>query len=114
MALQLNLLVSTRKGLFVIKRGDKGWRVERSAFLGDKVTLTGVDPRDGSWYAAMDLGHFGCKLHRSADQGITWTELAVPTYGPDDTVPVGDGKPETPATLKLIWAFAAGGADDFQ
>ena len=107
-----HLLVSTRKGLFVLTRGAQAWQIERTAFLGDKVTLTGVDPRDGSWYAALDLGHFGCKLHRSTDQGRSWNELAVPTYAAEDTVPVGDGKPELPATLKLIWAFAAGGANE--
>ncbi len=107
-----HLLVSTRKGLFVLTRGANAWQIERTAFLGDKVTLTGVDARDGRWYAALDLGHFGCKLHRSTDQGRNWTELAVPAYAAHDTVPVGDGKPELPATLKLIWAFAHGGADE--
>lgn len=107
-----HLLVSTRKGLFVLTRGAHAWQIERSAFLGDKVTLTGVDARDGSWYAALELGHFGCKLHRSTDQGRSWSELAVPAYGSDDVVAVGDGKPDAPATLKLIWAFAHGGANE--
>lgn len=104
------LVVSTRKGLFVLERGNGAWRIARSAFLGDNVTLTSVDPRDGSWYAALDLGHFGAKLQRSADHGRSWSELAVPAFDRDDEVVTGDGKPPQPATLKLIWSLEAGGA----
>ena len=104
------LLVSTRKGLFVLERAVAGWRVAAVHFLGDRVCAALADPRDGAWYAAMDLGHFGAKLHRSDDRGATWTEVAVPAYGPDDDVPVGDGKPPKPATLELLWCIEAGGA----
>jgi hypothetical protein len=104
------LLVSTRKGLFVVERGNDAWRIARTAFLGDNVALTLADTRDGSWYAALDLGHFGAKLQRSTDQGRTWSECAVPAYGADDEVVMGDGKPSQPATLKLIWSLEAGGA----
>ena len=104
------LLVSTRKGLFVWARAGAGWKLDHHAFPGDSVTLTLVDPRDGQWYAAMNLGHFGCKLKRSADRGRSWTECAVPAYGEDDIVPVGDGKETKVAALKLIWSLAAGDA----
>lgn len=104
------LLVCTRKGLFALVRRNGAWSVERTAFLGDNVTLALVDARDASWYAALNLGHFGVKLRRSVDQGKTWTELAVPAYSADDTVATGDGKPPAPATLKLLWALEAGGA----
>jgi len=103
------ILVSTRKGLFVVARANGDWRITHTHFLGDNVNLALVDHRDGSWYAALDLGHFGCKLQRSEDQGANWTEIQVPTYGPDDEVIVGDGKNPQPATLKLIWSLAAGG-----
>lgn len=106
------ILVSTRKGLFVLTRENAAWRVAHSAFLGSNITLTLADPRDGSWYAVLDLGHFGTKLQRSGDQGGTWTELAVPAYGPDDEVITGDGKPPVPATLKLVWSLEAGGASE--
>lgn len=105
------LLVSTRKGLFVLDRGAGVWQVRDVHFLGDKVALALADPRDGRWYAALDLGHFGAKLHCSTDRGRSWTEIAVPAYGPDDTVSTGDGKPPKPATLELIWSLEAGGAD---
>ena len=66
------LLVSTRKGLFVVDRRPSGWRIVRTAFLGDNVTLALADPRDGGWYAALNLGHFGVKLKYSPDRGETW------------------------------------------
>jgi ligand-binding sensor domain-containing protein len=106
------ILVSTRKGLFVLEREKAAWRVAQTAFLGSNIALTLADPRDGSWYAALDLGHFGAKLQRSTDQGANWTEVAVPAYGPDDEVITGDGKPPVPATLKLIWSLEAGGASE--
>lgn len=105
------LLVSTRKGLFVLQRAAAGWALEHVAFLGDKVALALADARDGAWYAALDLGHFGAKLQRSTDRGRSWTELAVPAYGEDDSVATGDGKPPKPAVLELIWSLEAGGTD---
>ncbi|HZP65629.1 MAG TPA: exo-alpha-sialidase [Rudaea sp.] len=106
------LLVSTRKGLFVLARDGVAWRVASSAFLGDNVALALADPRDGAWYAVLDLGHFGNKLQRSDDGGRTWAECAVPAYAADDHVTTGDGKPPRAAALKLIWALEAGGADE--
>jgi hypothetical protein len=106
------LLVSTRKGLFVLAAGEGGWQVACVHFLGDNVTLAHVDARDGAWYAALDLGHFGVKLHRSDDAGSTWTECAVPLYPTGETVQTGDGKSAAPATLRLIWALAHGGASE--
>ncbi|MEO8460559.1 MAG: exo-alpha-sialidase [Dokdonella sp.] len=105
------LLVSTRKGLFVLAQADDRWQIERVAFLGDNVTFALADRRDGSWYAALNLGHFGVKLRRSVDQGITWDELAVPTYAEGQTVATGDGKPAKPANLSLLWSLETGGTD---
>ncbi|WP_141455969.1 glycoside hydrolase [Pseudoxanthomonas sp. z9] len=106
------LLVSSRKGLFVLARDNGSWRIADTAFLGDNVALALADPRDGSWYAALDLGHFGAKLHRSIDQGRQWEEVGVPAYGEGDQVVPGDGKPAQPATLRLIWSLEAGGPDE--
>lgn len=105
------LLVSTRKGLFTVDRTAAGWKVAQTAFLGDNVTLAHVDPRDGGCYAALNLGHFGVKLKFSPDGGKTWEDRAVPAYPEGETVPKGDGKPPSPATLKLIWALESGGSD---
>lgn len=106
------VLVSTRKGLFAVRRTGAGWQIGQPDFLGDNVTLALVDPRDGAWYAALNLGHFGVKLRRSDDAGASWQEVAVPTYGPDDTVATGDGKPPQAAKLTLLWSLETGGENE--
>ncbi len=104
------LWVATRKGLFSLQASD-GWRINTPSFLGDPVTMVLDDPRDRTIYAALNLGHFGVKLHRSHDRGATWQECAVPSYAevPPDAA-TADGPPPSPPTLKLLWALEAGGA----
>jgi hypothetical protein len=103
------LLVSTRKGLFTVSRAARAWEITGADFLGDNVTLTLVDGRDGRRYAALDHGHFGVKLHRSTGDG--WEEIAVPAYPPK---PEGHeehdmwGRPLEWSTAR-IWALAPGG-----
>jgi hypothetical protein len=107
------LLVSTRKGLFEVRRHASGWSIDRISFLGDNVSLAMADVRDGNWYAALDHGHFGAKLQRSEDDGASWVEVGVPTYPPkpDDEPDVGpDGRPVRWA-LDRIWALTPGGQD---
>ena len=102
------LLVSTRKGLFVAEPQGDSFRVTRGAFIGDNVTLTMVDSRDGGWYAALDHGHFGVKLHRSDDRGVTWTEITTPAYPPQPEGQVEKnfwGK-ERKWSTALIWSMA--------
>src|SRR3954465_12870830 len=101
------LLISTRKGLFVAEPQGDDYRVTRGSFIGDNVTLAMVDPR-GGWYAALDHGHFGVKLHRSDDRGATWTEIASPQYPPQpegavETSPAGR---DVKWSTSLIWALA--------
>jgi photosystem II stability/assembly factor-like uncharacterized protein len=107
-------LVSTRKGLFDVRRGAGGWKIHRAAFVGDNCTLVMHDPRSGYLYAALDHGHFGVKLHRSSDGGDSWSEVAVPVYPekPADFNPPPPpfGKP-VEWSLKLIWALEPGGTD---
>jgi hypothetical protein len=102
------LWIATRKGLFGYRRGATGWREDRVHFLGDPVSQVLVDRRDGALYAALNLGHFGCKLRRSDDGGASWQELAAPAY---PAKPEGNDDP-TPWDLKLIWSLAAGGVDE--
>ncbi len=107
------LLVSTRKGLFDVKRNATGWEVAAGHFLGDNVTLALHDPRDGTDYAALNHGHFGVKLHRR-DHGGAWVEIKAPAYpekpeGLDDRD--GWNKP-VKWTTQLIWSLEAGGADE--
>ena len=103
------LLVSTRKGLFHVARDDTGWAVRDADFLGDNVSLTLTDRRDGSLYAALDHGHFGVKLHRRTVGG--WREIATPAYPPKpEGLEDNDmwGRP-LPWTTLRIWALEAGG-----
>jgi hypothetical protein len=108
-----HVMVSTRKGLFEVKKRAKGWDVASADFLGDNVTLTLHDPRDGTSYAALNHGHFGIKLHRR-DKGGKWVEITSPTYPPkpeglEDLD--GWGKPVKWAN-QLIWSLETGGADE--
>jgi hypothetical protein len=106
------LLVSTRKGLFTVARKAGHWEITRGDFLGDNVTISLTDRRDGRHYAALDHGHFGVKIHRSTANG--WEEIAVPTYPPK---PEGYeekdmwGRPLNWSTAR-IWSLEAGGIDE--
>jgi photosystem II stability/assembly factor-like uncharacterized protein len=105
------ILVSTRKGLFTVARGSRGWEIARTDFLGDNVTLTATDPRDGRTYAALDHGHFGVKMHRSTATG--WEEIASPAYPPKpEGLEENDmwGRPLAWTTAR-VWALQAGAAD---
>jgi hypothetical protein len=99
--------VGTRKGLFALQRASGGaprWSVSTPHFLGDPVTTVLEDERDGMLYAALNLGHFGVKLRRSADRGASWTELAAPQY------PKANSQENAPA-LELLWCLESAGAD---
>jgi hypothetical protein len=100
-------LLSTRKGLFELARNGAGWELGASHFLGEPVSIALADGRDGSLYAALNLGHFGVKLHRKDAGGDSWTEIAAPAYPPK---PEGSTDP-VEWKNKLIWSLAAGGAD---
>jgi hypothetical protein len=107
------LLIATRKGLFTLKRGSD-WQITATGFLGDNVSMVLADPRDGWRYAALEHGHFGCKMHRSKGPGEPWEECASPTYPPKPEGLVdtdGWGKPIPWSTVK-IWALETGGRDE--
>jgi photosystem II stability/assembly factor-like uncharacterized protein len=101
------MLVSTRKGLFIVVGRGAHARIDRGLFVGDNVVLSMVDRRDGAWYAVLDHGHFGVKLHRSDDAGTTWTEIAVPAYPPkpDGFVDKDMWGREREWATKNIWAL---------
>jgi hypothetical protein len=100
------LHVASRKGLFCFEPDDGKWRAATPVFVGEPVTAVLADHRDGALYAALRLGHFGVKLHRSDDGGTTWTELAPPTFPPQ---PEASGEP--PA-VDMIWTLAVGGPSE--
>ncbi len=78
---RLTLLVSTRKGLFVIDggRARRRWSMAGPHFLGEIVNHAVLDPRDGrTVLAAVRAGHLGPTVFRSVDAGRTWSEARRP------------------------------------
>lgn len=105
-----SLLVGTRKGLFVVQGQGSTWHIVAHHFAGEPVTQLLADPRDGSWYAALRMGHFGVKLRKSQDQGAHWTEIAAPAFpAKPATGPWADDP--TPWNVDMVWALEAGGTD---
>src|SRR5579864_2733216 len=93
------LLVATRKGLFRLTRQRAGWTADLIGFVGNPVT-NALRQDDGVMFAALKLGHFGPKLHRSDDDGRTWREIAVPAFAADT--------PGAPSLFQ-IWTLEGGG-----
>lgn len=125
------LLVATRKGLFDVRADGEGrWNFGDLHFAGEPVSMVLPDPRDSSLYAALNLGHFGVKLHRRREGMADWEECAVPVYPPQpaDETHAADGahasagadsddeaapsRPATPWTLQQIWSLETGGPDE--
>jgi photosystem II stability/assembly factor-like uncharacterized protein len=105
-----SLLVSTRKGLFELQHLVDGWAVTAQHFAGDVVSQTLTDARTGAWYAALRLGHWGVKLHRSDDCGGSWRELPTPAFPTKPTEgPWADDT--TPWSVEMLWGLAAGSAE---
>ena len=100
-------LLATRKGLFELVRAGGGWEIGDISFAGDPVSMALHDWRDGNSYAALNLGHFGAKLHRRAPGARDWTEIAVPAYPPQ-----GERGNDVEWKLAQIWSLEAGGADE--
>lgn len=104
--------VATRKGLFELRRRgagpDASWAVDRVHFLGEPVSMM-LPPQAGSaspgrMLAALNLGHFGVKLHASDDAGASWHELPAPAYPPQ---PEGEPVGGVGWKLQQIWSLAA-------
>jgi hypothetical protein len=100
------LYVGTRKGLFTVEKRGGRWTCGEPAFLGDPVTAVLPDPRDGTLYASLNLGHFGVKMRRSEDGGKTWQEQATPAYPAQP-----ENAPGPAWKLQLVWTLEPGGAD---
>lgn len=126
------LLVGTRKGLFVYEANDtnpRSWKQTAHHFIGEPVTAALADARDGTLYAALNLGHFGVKLHRLPAGAREWEPCTTPVYPPQpeaDTTTAAAPQPasaQQPAntetaesseplwSLEQIWTLEPGGAD---
>src|SRR5208337_1152151 len=106
------LVVSTRKGLFTVKREDGDWRIAATDFLGDNVTLTLHDPRSGYDYAVLNHGHFGVKLHRRTS-GV-WQEIAAPAFPkkPEGLIDRDGWGKDIPYSQINIFALETGGPEE--
>jgi hypothetical protein len=79
------LLVTTRKGAFILKSdaARRSWTTTGPMFFGHTVHHMVLDPRDGkTLLAAARTGHLGPTIFRSADFGKTWKEAAKPPAFP--------------------------------
>ncbi len=92
--------VATRKGLFELRASAGAWRIERVNFLGEPVTMLLPPDEQGRMLAALNLGHFGVKLHASSDAGASWQEVATPTFPEQPKDAAGP-----PWKLVLIWSL---------
>jgi hypothetical protein len=110
------IFVATRKGLFKVeRRGKRDWAIAGVSFLGDPVSMVLPDLRDGSVYAALNLGHFGVKFHRSTDGAESWQECQTPAYPKqpeEETGEEGKAGGSSPWKLIQIWSLETGGADE--
>jgi hypothetical protein len=102
----LTLWVGTRKGLFAVRQSGAGWQVGKPAFPGEPVTQFVADARDGAFYSALRLGHFGVKLWKSVDGGAGWREVAAPAFPPKPADGPWKDDP-TPWSVDLVWGLEA-------
>ena len=83
--MRLLVLVSTRKGLFILASdaSRRAWSIEGPHFLGESVNHAVLDPRDRrTLLAAVKAGHLGPTVFRSDDAGRTWKEARTPPAFP--------------------------------
>jgi len=64
----------------------------------------------GITYAALNLGHFGPKLHRSEDGGKSWQECKAPAFPAQDKA--GDESSNDAKSVELIWILEHGANGD--
>src|SRR5919206_1344697 len=94
----VELLVGTRKGLFVL-RGPRGERMDVAAraFAGQVVEYAVRDPRTGTAYASVTHGQFGPRLYYADDPLGEWEQANGPAF-PDDV----------DATIERTWIVQPG------
>lgn len=102
------LLVGTKKGLFVLRNDDRDdgerrapFEIATRAFPGDVVEFATRDPRTGRYFASVTSGFFGPRLMYTDDPASEWEQARGPTF-PHDV-------PDT--ALVRIWVVKPGVAD---
>lgn len=118
------ILLGTRKGTVIFDRTNSAWQPRPIGHAGIPVCYAARDPRDGTLWASLDHGHWGPKLSRSRDGGVTWQDVLSLKYPAGARyivkyLPTPDFDPEAPvgapeykdATVFKIWTLAFGNAD---
>ncbi len=97
----MELLVATKKGLFVL-RGRRGGEAEigKRSFPGQTVDYACRDRRSGRYFAAVTHGQFGPRLYFRDDPEGEWQEAEGPVF-----------PKETDAAVERIWAVEPGEED---
>jgi hypothetical protein len=95
------LLVGTKKGLFVL-RGDVGsaFDIAARAFPGDVVEYAMRDPRTGRYLASVTSGFYGPRVMYADDPTGEWQQAKGPAL-PEDT----------DQTLERVWTIVPGVED---
>ncbi len=95
------LLVGTKKGLFVLRGGPGAqFEVAHRAFPGDVVEFALRDPSTGRFFASLTSGFYGPRLMFAEDPGGEWRQAAGPAF------PEGSD-----AAVERIWVVSPGAAD---
>ncbi|MEQ8408995.1 MAG: exo-alpha-sialidase [Gammaproteobacteria bacterium] len=95
--------IATRKGLIEAQPSGSGnWSLSPPHFPGEPVSMVLPDNGSGYMYAALNLGHFGPKLHRSSNHGETWEEVATPAF------PEAPKDAQEAKSVAFIWILERG------
>jgi hypothetical protein len=97
------LLVGTKKGLFVLRGDASGggpFEIAHRAFPGDVVEFAIRDPRSGRYLASVTSGFYGPRLMYTDDPSGGWEQAVGPAF------PEG-----TDTSVERIWAVRPGEAD---
>lgn len=94
------LLVGTRKGLFVLRGdGPEAFEIVTRAFAGDVVEYAMRDARSGRYFASVTSGFYGPRLMWTEDPAGEWE------HAPTLAMPA-----DTDATLERTWVVRTGEA----
>ena len=77
------LLVGTKKGLFVLKGTrppGKPFAIAARAFPGDVVEFAIRDPRSGRYFASVTSGFYGPRVMFTDDPTGEWTQATGPAF----------------------------------
>ena len=105
-----HLFAATRKGLVRFRRNEQRYAFDHVQFIGEPVTMFLHDEHHQRLYAALRLGHFGPKLHRSDDNGETWQEITSPQLPKQESASQDNtdqqAKDEKANSVDMIWSMA--------